>query len=778
MTVDEAVTEPSGGVTVVLPAYREEANLANTVEDMLGALTAMGERHYVVIVNDGSDDGTGDVADGLAARHPGRVQVIHHEVNQGYGAAVRTGIATALERTGAPRLFLTDSDGQFRAAQLPWFVSEAQTERADAVIGFRPQRADSAMRKVNAWLWTRACRLLLGVRARDVDCAYKLVDRRVLDGVELRGDAAMISPELLMNLRARGARILQRPVEHFPRQHGEQTGAKLSVILISLVGLLGLWRQRMRHAWPGLVVQRIAHPRDPVLAAVTVASALASAVAYLVFSARHVLLAYPDAVSHLLIARRLAYAPTPGLAQLGTVWLPLPHLLALPTVWIDAWYRTGLSGSLISMAAYVLATRYLYRTGLALTGTKVAGVIAAVIFAANPNVLYLQTTPMTDLLLMACAAAAVYHLMRWCQTGAYRQLAASAVAALLASLTDYAGWALDAAVLLAVGYVAWRRSPGLRSRERFRRAEAHLVFYGLPALSGVAGWLVWNAARSGNPLYFLNGVFARPSPPVSPNEAPIGHLGSSILTYLQAMADDAGWIILALAALGLGYYLARTRLSPDTVAPLTLLAFFPFYVYTIYSGHRVLHVTQISGNLYNVRFGAAMVLPAAIFTGYLAVAVWRSPGHPRRLGPLARTAGYAALCCAVAAAVAVTATGGIDTLREAEAIRGSVSQQADARAGAWLSSHYHGGQVLMESSGNQTATFDSHIPTGQIIYEGSSRQWQAALSDPAAQGIRWIYMRRTPGDPDDVWRLLHASPELSGYVLVFADPDHLMYRER
>jgi len=274
MTVDEAVTEPSGGVTVVLPAYREEANLANTVEDMLGALTAMGERHYVVIVNDGSDDGTGDVADGLAARHPGRVQVIHHEVNQGYGAAVRTGIATALERTDAPRLFLTDSDGQFRAAQLPWFVSEAQTERADAVIGFRPQRADSAMRKVNAWLWTRACRLLLGVRARDVDCAYKLVDRRVLDGVELRGDAAMISPELLMNLRARGARILQRPVEHFPRQHGEQTGAKLSVILISLVGLLGLWRQRMRHAWPGLVVQRIAHPRDPVLAAVTVASAL------------------------------------------------------------------------------------------------------------------------------------------------------------------------------------------------------------------------------------------------------------------------------------------------------------------------------------------------------------------------------------------------------------------------------------------------------------------------------------------------------------------------
>src|SRR5260370_18906264 len=170
MTVDEAVNEP-GGVTVVVQADREEANLANTVEDMLAALTAMGERHYVVIVNDGSDDRTGDVADGLAARHPGQVQVVHHEVNKGYGAAVRTGIATALERTDAPRLFLTDSDGQFRAGQLPWFVSEARTERADAVIGFRPRRADPALRKGNAWLWTRACRLLRGVPPKHLDCA-------------------------------------------------------------------------------------------------------------------------------------------------------------------------------------------------------------------------------------------------------------------------------------------------------------------------------------------------------------------------------------------------------------------------------------------------------------------------------------------------------------------------------------------------------------------------------------------------------------------------------
>jgi len=238
----------TGGVTVVLPAYREEANLAGTVEDMLGALADSGERPSVVIVNDGSDDGTGDVAEQLAARHPGRVHVVHHPVNRGYGAAVRTGISTALEGTDSAWLFLTDSDGQFRAAELPWFLAEAAAQRADAVIGYRPRRADPALRKLNAWLWTQASRLLLGVGARDVDCAYKLIDRRLLVGIELRGDAALISPELLMRLRERGARILQRPVAHFPRQHGEQTGAKLSVILTSLAGLLGLFGDRMRAA--------------------------------------------------------------------------------------------------------------------------------------------------------------------------------------------------------------------------------------------------------------------------------------------------------------------------------------------------------------------------------------------------------------------------------------------------------------------------------------------------------------------------------------------------
>ena len=308
------------GVAVVMPAFREEANLTGTVEDMLTTLDEMGEQHLVVVVNDGSDDRTGEVADELAARYPGRVHVVHHEVNKGYGAAVRTGIATALEHTDVPWIFLTDSDGQFRGAELPWFVAEARTERADAVIGFRPRRADPAMRKVNAWLWTRASGLLLGVGARDVDCAYKLVGRRVLDGVQLHGDAALISPELLMKIRARDARILQRPVRHYPRVHGEQTGAKLSVILISLLGLVLLSLKRMEDGFPGRLRRAIMHPSDPVCTGLTALSAAAAVVFYLVFSAQHALLDYPEAARDLLVARGISEGL--GLSHVGSVWLP------------------------------------------------------------------------------------------------------------------------------------------------------------------------------------------------------------------------------------------------------------------------------------------------------------------------------------------------------------------------------------------------------------------------------------------------------------------------
>jgi hypothetical protein len=789
---------PLDGVAIVMPAYREEENLAATVTDFLRVPESIGVPHIVVVVNDGSPDGTGEVAERLAAEHPGRVLVVHHEVNRGYGAAVSTGIATALERIGHRWLFLTDSDGQFKAAQLPSFLAEAHRERADAVVGYRPRRADPWFRRVNAYLWTAASRLLLRVGIRDVDCSYKLIDRRTLDGVTLKGEAATISPELIAKMRLLDARIIERPVDHFPRQFGEQTGAKLSVIIRSLLGLLALSLEIAGQRRPGRVVRGLLRPKDAVLAMTTIAAAAGSVASYLYFLHRHATLAYPDAVSHLLIARRVIGASTPGVAQLGAVWLPLPHLLSLPFIWVNAWYYSGFAGSVISMAAYVLAVRYAYLISAGLTGSRAGGLVAALLFGTNPNVLYLQSTPMTEMLLIACIAATTYYLMRWCQTGRYMHLAATAAAALLATLTRYEGWVLCAVVMTIVGYVAWRRQapaqipgriPATHGGAAWRRlrwwrwrlravwprlhaVEANAIFYGCLGLSGIAGWVLWNTVIFRDPFYFQTGQYAKPSLWVSHSERAIGHLGVSAMTYLYAMADNASFSALFLATAGFGYYLFRTRLRAESVAPLALTAFVPFFVYALYSGQRPLHVAQITGDLYNIRFGLLMVLPTAIFTGFLVTVI---PGDARAWERRATSA--ALLLAAIGCSVLVLASG-IDTLAEPLAFRASAGEHANAVAAQWLRAHYDGGKVLMESFGNETVTFSSRVPVGQVIYEGSYRQWQPDLADPAGHGIRWIYMRRTPGSQDDVYRRLHASPRLSGYRVVYRDPDRLIYIRR
>src|SRR5260370_1041519 len=151
-----------------------------------------------------------------------------------------------------------------------------------------------------------------------------------------------------------------------------------------------------------------------------VVAVVASVVAYLVYASGHTLLGSGETMARLFVARRLVDASAPGRPRLGGVCLPLPQLLATPTIWLDSWYHSGLSASVVSMAAYVLAIRYLYKTGLGLTGMPFAGVAAAVVFGANPDVLYLQSTPMSVTMLAACAAAAASPPLRWTPIAAFR----------------------------------------------------------------------------------------------------------------------------------------------------------------------------------------------------------------------------------------------------------------------------------------------------------------------------------------------------------------------
>jgi glycosyltransferase involved in cell wall biosynthesis len=198
----------------------------------------------LVVIDDGSTDATGAIADRLAGEDA-RVLVVHHRPNRGYGGAIRSGLTSARK----PYVFFTDGDRQFRLEDLERLLP--LIERADVVIGYRIARADPAKRRFIAWVYNRLIRVLFLAPFRDVDCAFKLFRRDVFERVPLervRSNGAFFSPELLLVLRASGARIEQVGVRHFPRVRGEEKGATLRVVLRAMRDLLLLRLRLLRGA--------------------------------------------------------------------------------------------------------------------------------------------------------------------------------------------------------------------------------------------------------------------------------------------------------------------------------------------------------------------------------------------------------------------------------------------------------------------------------------------------------------------------------------------------
>ena len=227
------------GLSASFPAHDEEDNVGPMIEDLLTALPEFAERFEVIAVDDGSRDRTFERASAIAARDP-RVRVVRHEVNRGYGAAVWTGL-----RSGTmPFAFFTDGDRQFDVRQLGELIS--RIDDADVVVGWRVDRQDNAVRKANAHAWNWLIRNLLDVPVRDVDCAFKLFRRSALEGVEVESGGAMFSAELLARLVARGARIVEVPVRHLPREHGKSSGGNPRVIARAFKDLFKLYGKLRR----------------------------------------------------------------------------------------------------------------------------------------------------------------------------------------------------------------------------------------------------------------------------------------------------------------------------------------------------------------------------------------------------------------------------------------------------------------------------------------------------------------------------------------------------
>ncbi|NLX42035.1 MAG: glycosyltransferase family 2 protein [Chloroflexi bacterium] len=226
-------------LTVSLPAYNEEGNIGQMVDRVRNEVGPLVDDLEIIVVDDGSRDRTAEVVEGIARQDP-RVRLIRHSVNQGYGAAVYTGVWSASKDL----IFFTDSDLQFTFAELPEFLK--RIDGIDMVIGWRRTRSDPWYRRLfgNGWSWL--VNLLFGHTARDVDCAYKLFRREVIERIDVASRGATFSAEFLVRARQAGFRVIELPVNHHPRVAGKQTGARPEVVLRAFRELMQLRNQLRR----------------------------------------------------------------------------------------------------------------------------------------------------------------------------------------------------------------------------------------------------------------------------------------------------------------------------------------------------------------------------------------------------------------------------------------------------------------------------------------------------------------------------------------------------
>lgn len=451
-------------------------------------------------------------------------------------------------------------------------------------------------------------------------------------------------------------------------------------------------------------------------------------------------LAYNDARSHLDIGRRVVENLKPGFAQLGSVWLPLPHLLMTITIWNDFMWHSGLSGAIQSMASYV-ATGLLIYTLLQKLGVSLLGRLVGVsIFALNMNIIYMQSTALTELLLIATMTAGVYELIFWHKDGSLYRLIKSGFWIMLSTLIRYDGWFLLIFASALVAFHTYRHYG-------YKTTEGIMVLFGTLAGFGIFIWLFWNQMIFDNALYFAFGPYSAHAQQDQLEAA--GRLATkhnllvSIQTYLAAVAYNAGLLTLILGAVGGVMFFFDKKISPAVrIAFIAFLSPLFFNITTLFLGHSALFVPGISSNTwFNVRYGVMLLPTLAFFIGYLIDKI-KNVKYVF-IGILLLTTSFTMI--------------NNDAVTIDDALFGS-SGFNDSKVAGFLHDNASGktGYVLISVSSHDQTVFSSRLPMKQFIHEGTGLYWDLAMAHPDRY-VRWVVMR-SHDSTDTTSRLIEKNP--------------------
>lgn len=445
---------------------------------------------------------------------------------------------------------------------------------------------------------------------------------------------------------------------------------------------------------------------------------------------------YNDAMSHLDISRLVIDDIQPGFSQLGGVWLPLNHLLSLSLIWNNWAWHSGFAGSFFSMISYIISAIAIAAIVYRLSKNRLASFFGGAVFATNLNMLYLQTTPLTEPLYVGTFTLSVFFFLCWLQSRKDGYLILLGFLGLLQIFSRYDGWFVVGiqALLICIHQLFIRRAP-------LQEALGKLVIFIFPSIFAIGIWLLWNFLIFHSALYFLTGPYsAHAQQTLIQSHSGLltkNNLYESVRAYLFTALDTIGLLTLIPAFLAIPIFLYKKiynqEFSEKIIFFMFLITPVVFNIIALYFGFSILNVPELHWNpsheyanqWFNVRYGILALPFVAVMLGLLMAYIKRWRGAVVLLFLLLITQIY------------MTYSYGIITITDGKVGASSFTNQDVAD---YLQSHVGKNEkVLLSMSSFNAVAFRSGLPLNQIIHEGISSEWSKALAYPENYA-QWIVM--------------------------------------
>ena len=461
---------------------------------------------------------------------------------------------------------------------------------------------------------------------------------------------------------------------------------------------------------------------------------------------------YNDARSHLDIGRRVVEGLKPGLAQLGSVWLPLNHVLMIPLVWNDWAWHSGFAGAFWNMLSFVGTGLLVYKILERLKVGYLGRIFGVIVVSANINILYLQATAMTEPLLLFTMTAGCYYLIKWSQNDNILELIKASFWIMLSTLVRYDGWfllAFSAAIVALITLI----------KRGYKTTEGISILFVTMGGLGVVLWFGWNLLIFKDPLYFALGPFsAHAQQQVMLESGNLPTKGNPLLStqvYLYALIFNSIFYVALLGFLGFITFVTDKKIIwEEKIASLSLISPFIFNILALTFGFSVLFVQGISGNTwFNVRYGIMLMPAFAVFVGYL----------------VNKFTNIRWVIIGLYAFVMFFAFANGDAVTIDDARVGS-SQKNVSEVAGFLNrvAKDQKGYILISAASHDAIIFSSGLPMTRFIHEGTGKYWEDALASPD-RWARWIVMR-TYDNADLTYKDVSKSPAFAKYKLVDSYP--------